>query len=159
MSTNNDWVLFEKKNNARRRPKKNSKGEIRTLDLTGMSRALSPTELPCHINLFYSIFIWLSCFERGSHGNLTTFAFCSLGSYLAINLFYSIFIWLSCFERGSHGNLTTFAFCSLGSYLAINLFYSIFIWLSCFKRGSHGSLTTFASCPLGSLPCHTAILS
>ena len=25
-----------------------SKGEIRTLDLTGMSRALSPTELPCH---------------------------------------------------------------------------------------------------------------
>ena len=27
---------------------KNSKGEIRTLDLTGMSRALSPTELPCH---------------------------------------------------------------------------------------------------------------
>ena len=27
---------------------KNSKGEIRTLDLTGMSRALSPAELPCH---------------------------------------------------------------------------------------------------------------
>lgn len=25
-----------------------SKGEIRTLDLTGMSRALSPAELPCH---------------------------------------------------------------------------------------------------------------
>ena len=28
-----------------------SKGEIRTLDLTGMSRALSPAELPCH-NLY-----------------------------------------------------------------------------------------------------------
>ena len=28
---------------------KNSKGEIRTLDLTGMSRALSPAELPCHL--------------------------------------------------------------------------------------------------------------
>ena len=32
---------------------KNSKGEIRTLDLTGMSRALSPTELPCHKHLYY----------------------------------------------------------------------------------------------------------
>ena len=32
-----------------------SKGEIRTLDLTGMSRALSPTELPCHICFLYSI--------------------------------------------------------------------------------------------------------
>ena len=30
---------------------KNSKGEIRTLDLTGMSRALSPAELPCHIHM------------------------------------------------------------------------------------------------------------
>ena len=30
-----------------------SKGEIRTLDLTGMSRALSPTELPCHKHLYY----------------------------------------------------------------------------------------------------------
>ena len=28
---------------------KNSKGEIRTLALTGMSRALSPAELPCHL--------------------------------------------------------------------------------------------------------------
>ena len=28
-----------------------SKGEIRTLDLTGMSRALSPSELPCHIHI------------------------------------------------------------------------------------------------------------
>ena len=53
MSTNNNWVLFEKKNNAGRRPKKNSKGEIRTLDLTGMSRALSPAELPCHILYLY----------------------------------------------------------------------------------------------------------
>ena len=41
---------------------KNTKGEIRTLDLTGMSRALSPTELPwhkiyknyCYINIFKS---------------------------------------------------------------------------------------------------------
>ena len=32
---------------------KNSKGEIRTLDLTGMSRALSPTELPCHKHFYY----------------------------------------------------------------------------------------------------------
>lgn len=30
-----------------------SKGEIRTLDLTGMSRALSPTELPCHKHFYY----------------------------------------------------------------------------------------------------------
>ena len=34
---------------------KNSKGEIRTLDLTGMSRALSPAELPCHLKK-YKIF-------------------------------------------------------------------------------------------------------
>ena len=34
-------------------PKINSKGEIRTLDLTGMSRALSPAELPCHILYLY----------------------------------------------------------------------------------------------------------
>ena len=36
-----------------------SKGEIRTLDLTGMSRALSPTELPCH-NLKYSFIILIT---------------------------------------------------------------------------------------------------
>ena len=30
-----------------------SKGEIRTLDLTGMSRALSPTELPCHNSFIF----------------------------------------------------------------------------------------------------------
>ena len=32
-----------------------SKGEIRTLDLTGMSRALSPAELPCHNPLFNAV--------------------------------------------------------------------------------------------------------
>ena len=34
---------------------KNSKGEIRTLDLAGMSRALSPTELPCHISMIIQL--------------------------------------------------------------------------------------------------------
>ena len=36
-----------KKDKYQTRPLLFSKGEIRTLDLTGMSRALSPTELPC----------------------------------------------------------------------------------------------------------------
>ena len=40
---------------AREKAIKNSKGEIRTLDLTGMSRALSPAELPCHIFLYVSV--------------------------------------------------------------------------------------------------------
>ena len=45
---------------------KNTKGEIRTLDLTGMSRALSPTELPCHKSLLFN-FHRLSRLERCSH--------------------------------------------------------------------------------------------
>ena len=39
----------------RKKAIKNSKGEIRTLDLTGMSRALSPAELPCHVFLYVPV--------------------------------------------------------------------------------------------------------
>ena len=80
---------------------KNSKGEIRTLDLTGMSRALSPTELPCHLKLSYSI-VWLSCFEL----LLSLFNWCSLCSRelpCHLKLSYSI-VWLGCFEYDTHKN-------------------------------------------------------
>ena len=45
-----DWCSSEPASRriTRKTAIKNSKGEIRTLDLTGMSRALSPAELPCH---------------------------------------------------------------------------------------------------------------
>ncbi len=45
-----NWFLKELRKAITREDNKNSKGEIRTLDLTGMSRALSPAELPCHLS-------------------------------------------------------------------------------------------------------------
>lgn len=53
IATNQFEFSLSKKNKLMQ---KNSKGEIRTLDLTGMSRALSPAELPCHI-FVYLIYI------------------------------------------------------------------------------------------------------
>ena len=44
------------KNNNHKINTKITKGEIRTRDLTGMSRALLPAELPCHL-FSYLIFI------------------------------------------------------------------------------------------------------
>ena len=51
-----------------------SKGEIRTLDLTGMSRALSPTELPCH-NLLYLIVTGLIKIKPPDYSRINIFKF------------------------------------------------------------------------------------
>ena len=68
---------------------KNSWGEIRTLDLTGMSRALSPTELPSQV---YSKIIQLSTGSVASSAALTNYKTCSLRSReLPSQVFLSLF--------------------------------------------------------------------
>ena len=47
-----DYKFIALKKEVLKLPNKNSPGEIRTLGLTGMSRALSPAELPCHLIVF-----------------------------------------------------------------------------------------------------------